>query len=67
MVLFFTIRTSVTVVKACKRFNKLYNYFIVNQNNPFKGLNNSKLERSDRPDPNDGSGCPKEEELSDAD
>ncbi len=55
-----------TVLKASKRINLLYDYFIVKGNDPLKSLK-SRTEDPDRPDPNDGSGCPKEEDLKDGD
>ena len=58
-----------TVLKASKRINALYEYFIVKGNDPLKSLKSriQGTEDPDRPDPNDGSGCPKEEDLKDGD
>ena len=53
------IKNTLTVIKASKRINLLYDYFILNQ----KELPSKLSKSTDRPDPNDGSGCPTEEEL----
>lgn len=55
-----------TIIKASKRINLLYDYFIINGSATSKDLQEMVDSlKSSRPDPNDGSGCPKESELID--
>lgn len=52
------------IVKASKRVNLLYEYFIVNGSATSEDIQEmTTLLNQSRPDPNDGSGCPKESEL----
>ena len=53
-----------TIVKAAKRINLLYDYFIVNGKATPEDLQvmAKSLQRT-RPNPNDGSGCPREADL----
>jgi len=62
-ILFIVVKCTRIIVKASKRVNLLYNYFIVDGKASTKDLTKMVQTISSRPDPNDGSGCPKESEL----
>ena len=74
IMLILTFTSGMTVVRAARRINALYKYFIVDRNKPtgklgeaLKGFNESRTDDTIKPDPNDGSGCPKEKDLVDGD
>lgn len=66
LTLFTILKVGRTVLKAAKRINALYEYFIVKGNDPLKQFKQSTTDPT-RPDPNDGSGCPKEDDLQNGD
>lgn len=62
-ILVIVVKTAKTILKAAKRINLIYNYFIVDGKASSQDLIKMVKSTSERPDPNDGSGCPKESEL----
>lgn len=62
--LIVVLKSARTIIKAAKRINLLYDYFIINGSVSSKELQDMVDSlKSSRPDPNDDSGCPKESEL----
>ncbi len=62
-VLILTIKNLKVIVKAAKRVNLLYDYFIIKGNASKEDIQRMSNFIDDKPDPNDGSGCPNEEQL----
>lgn len=60
---FFAARFGKIILKAAKRVNLLYDYFIVRGEASAEDIKRMARELSSRPNPNDGGGCPKESEL----
>lgn len=61
--LFITIKSFKIILKAAKRINLVYDYFIVSREVTSQDLDKMTEQLKNRPDPNDNGGCPTEEEL----